>query len=82
MKRNFCGFCGTPLTVWSEEQPEDAHFICINLASLERGSLNLLDALDILPTAEEDNNDLVETASDQSRRPVRLLQLCPQMDID
>lgn len=53
------------MTVWTEERPEDAHYICINLASLERDSLNLLDALKILPTIDEDDHEFAETTPEQ-----------------
>lgn len=54
-KRQFCGFCGTPLTLWSEETREEAEWICVNLNVLEKKSVNSLDELGILPSFEDDN---------------------------
>lgn len=37
--RHFCGFCGTPLTYWSEDPPEEADYIQLALGSLSPGDL-------------------------------------------
>ena len=42
-KRHFCGFCGTPLSYWSEESPEEAEWVCVNLSSLKSESVELLE---------------------------------------
>ncbi|KAL8870938.1 MAG: hypothetical protein Q9174_003130 [Haloplaca sp. 1 TL-2023] len=41
-KRHFCGFCGTPLSHWSEEPKEDAEWIHVNVGSLRRESMERL----------------------------------------
>lgn len=53
-KRHFCGFCGTPLTHWSEHPREEAEWISINLGTLEDESLALLDESGILPSIDGD----------------------------
>lgn len=54
-KRIFCGFCGTPLTYWSESPREEADFMSVALGSLSGDDLRLLEDLDVLPpdVAEE-----------------------------
>ncbi|KAL8804262.1 MAG: hypothetical protein Q9200_005896 [Gallowayella weberi] len=41
-KRHFCGFCGTPLTHWSEAGEGDADWVHVNLASLRSESVERL----------------------------------------
>ena len=48
-KRHFCGFCGTPLSYWSEEPPSEAEYISLTLGSLSGGDLTDLDELGLLP---------------------------------
>jgi hypothetical protein len=42
--RHFCGFCGTPLSFWSEEPRDEADFIHLALGSLSPRSLADLEA--------------------------------------
>jgi hypothetical protein len=51
-KRHFCGFCGTPLSFWSEEPPKEADYIHLTLGSLCAEDLNDLEELGLLPDAE------------------------------
>lgn len=48
-KRQFCGFCGTPLTFWSESSPTEAEHICLTLGSLTGQDLRDLEELGLLP---------------------------------
>ncbi|KAF3398040.1 hypothetical protein F1880_006111 [Penicillium rolfsii] len=54
-RRIFCGFCGTPLTIWTEEPPEEADFISVAVGTLSREHQRALEDLDLLPevTGEE-----------------------------
>jgi hypothetical protein len=56
-QRNFCGFCGTPLTYWTESPPEEAEFMSVALGSLFSDDLGLLEDLDLLPA------DVIEATS-------------------
>jgi hypothetical protein len=48
-KRHFCGFCGTPLSYWSESPPSEADYINLTLGSLSGSDLRDLDELGLLP---------------------------------
>lgn len=56
-KRHFCGFCGTQLTYWSEENPEEADWVFVSLGSLKNESLERLDDAGILDATEEDDKE-------------------------
>ncbi|KAK4106701.1 hypothetical protein N658DRAFT_27644 [Parathielavia hyrcaniae] len=47
-KRHFCGFCGTPLSYWSEEPGGEADFIQLTLGSLHPEDLGDLEELGLL----------------------------------
>ncbi len=56
-KRYFCGFCGTPLSYWSESPPSEADYISLTLGSLFGSDLRDLEDLGLLPSeALEDLN--------------------------
>ena len=48
-KHYFCGFCGTPLSYWSEESEEEAEWLRVSLGSLDGRSLGVLGDVGILP---------------------------------
>jgi hypothetical protein len=48
-QRQFCGFCGTPLSFWSEEEAE---YIQLSLGSLSNEDLVDLEDLGLIPDAE------------------------------
>jgi len=48
-KRHFCGFCGTPLSYWSESPPSEAEYISLTLGSLTGSDLRDLGDLGLLP---------------------------------
>ncbi|KAK3494738.1 uncharacterized protein B0T23DRAFT_440263 [Neurospora hispaniola] len=53
--RHFCGFCGTPLSYWSEEPRSEADFIQLSLGSLHPEDLADLEDLGMLPDSESEN---------------------------
>ncbi|KUJ13046.1 uncharacterized protein LY89DRAFT_199712 [Mollisia scopiformis] len=48
-KRHFCGFCGTPLSYWSESPASEAEYISLTLGSLAGSDLRDLEDLGLLP---------------------------------
>lgn len=49
IKRIFCGFCGTPLTVWTEDPLEEADFMSVAIGSLFGDDQRALEDLNLLP---------------------------------
>lgn len=49
-KRHFCGFCGTPLSYWSESPASEAEYISLTLGSLNGSDLRDLEDLGVLPS--------------------------------
>ncbi|KAI9646155.1 hypothetical protein NHQ30_005595 [Ciborinia camelliae] len=61
-KRHFCGFCGTPLSYWTEEPAAHADYIALTLGSLASSDLRDLEELGLLPReALEDAQNEKET---------------------
>ncbi|CAJ2506079.1 Uu.00g002090.m01.CDS01 [Anthostomella pinea] len=59
-RRNFCGFCGTPLSYWSEEPRGEAEYIQLTLGSLLTEDLHDLEELGLIPDdSEQDEMDIV-----------------------
>jgi hypothetical protein len=58
-QRNFCGFCGTPLTYWTESPREEAEYMSITIGSLSSDDQRLLEDLNLLPCAD-DTEDMLE----------------------
>ena len=56
-KRHFCGFCGTQLSHWSEENREEADWICVNVGSLRNESVERLEEAGFLATPAEEEED-------------------------
>lgn len=52
-KRHFCGFCGTPLSHWSEESRDEAEWVCVSMGSLDSASVSLLNDAGLLPTVQD-----------------------------
>lgn len=64
-KRHFCGFCGTPLSFWTESPSSEASFISLTLGSLTSDDLRDLEELGLLPEealadAENDRQTIEE----------------------
>ncbi|KAH8815652.1 hypothetical protein F5884DRAFT_773086 [Xylogone sp. PMI_703] len=55
-KRYFCGFCGTPLTYWSESPPSEADYISLTLGSLTGPDLRDLEDMGVLPKEAFDSD--------------------------
>lgn len=56
-KRQFCGYCGTPLTFWSEQPPSEADFIHLTLGSLSQEDLADLQDMGLVPEDESEEED-------------------------
>ncbi|KAL2833930.1 hypothetical protein BJY01DRAFT_239368 [Aspergillus pseudoustus] len=73
-QRVFCGFCGSPLTYWSEEPREEAEYMSVTIGSLSGDDQRLLEDLDLIPqrersersTSEEDNIPTAAQASESA----------------
>ncbi|KAL1899495.1 hypothetical protein Sste5346_002894 [Sporothrix stenoceras] len=69
-RRHFCGFCGTPLSFWSETPPSEADYIRLALGSLSTEDLDELDewarAGDQSDNEEEEEEEK-EAAAEQER---------------
>jgi hypothetical protein len=66
-KRHFCGFCGTPISYWTEEPRSESEFINITLGSLMRDDLLRLDALGLV-NDDQDHTTAPPLALIQKRR--------------
>ncbi|KAJ5682784.1 hypothetical protein N7462_005949 [Penicillium macrosclerotiorum] len=53
-RRIFCGFCGTPLTFWTEEPEEEASFMSVSVGSLSGEDQRALEDLELLPEEIDD----------------------------
>ncbi|KAL9620512.1 MAG: hypothetical protein Q9160_004981 [Pyrenula sp. 1 TL-2023] len=49
VKRNFCGFCGTHLSYWTEEPFTESDYLNVTIGSLRSEDLRALEDLDLLP---------------------------------
>ncbi|THC97807.1 hypothetical protein EYZ11_002723 [Aspergillus tanneri] len=60
-QRVFCGFCGTPLTYWSEMPREEGEYMSVTIGSLDADDQRILEDLDLLPESvsseEEESAD-------------------------
>lgn len=56
-QRRFCGFCGTPLSFWSEAPHLEADYIRLALGSLYAQDLNRLDEWGAVIDGEDDEGD-------------------------
>ncbi|KAL3467486.1 hypothetical protein BJX64DRAFT_143419 [Aspergillus heterothallicus] len=59
-QRVFCGFCGSPLTYWSENPREEAEFMSVTIGSLYGDDQRLLEDLGLLPQWEQSENSTPE----------------------
>lgn len=69
-KRHFCGFCGTPLSSWSEETPEEAEWIAVNLSSLRNESVERLQEAGFLAVPEEASTEAEAVNEPSQQSPV------------
>lgn len=75
-KRHFCGFCGTPLTHWSEEPEGAADWVHVNLGSLKSESVEKLADEGLLETSK-DMTDINQEGAIQTRPEGREIQGVP-----
>ena len=66
-KRHFCGLCGTPLCHWSEESPEEAEWVYVNLGSLKGESMERLEDAGFLSGEAEEEDAIQSTQSTAAR---------------
>ncbi|KAF5010558.1 hypothetical protein FDECE_3300 [Fusarium decemcellulare] len=59
-KRHFCGYCGTPLSYWSEDPRSEAEFINLTLGSLLREDLRDLEDMGLIPEEGEERQSSPE----------------------
>ncbi|KAH8195469.1 hypothetical protein TruAng_010368 [Truncatella angustata] len=57
-QRHFCGFCGTPISYFTEQPRSEANFIQLTLGSLLTEDLHDLEELGLL--AEDDQGDMMD----------------------
>ncbi|KAI1752421.1 hypothetical protein F4782DRAFT_530673 [Xylaria castorea] len=61
-QRSFCGYCGTPLSYWSEQPSSEAEYIKLTLGSLLEEDLHNLQELGLVPDdTEQDEMEIVPT---------------------
>ncbi|OOQ87769.1 hypothetical protein PEBR_16448 [Penicillium brasilianum] len=68
-RRIFCGFCGTPLTFWTEEPEEEANFMSISIGSLSRAHQRALEDLDLLPEVLGEEKTVAGLAKSSTATP-------------
>ena len=62
-KRHFCGFCGTPLSYWSESPHTEADFIHLTLGSLLREDITDLEDMGLMSEHESEAEDVEKPAA-------------------
>lgn len=76
-KRYFCGYCGTPLSFWTERPQREADFIQLTLASLAGEDLRDLEDMGLLPELEEARSPEPDSEPDvepENKSGVRTIQ--------
>ncbi|CAK7243950.1 MAG: hypothetical protein STHCBS139747_005483 [Sporothrix thermara] len=71
-RRHFCGFCGTPLSFWSETPQSEADYIRLALGSL---SPEDLDELDEWTATGEESEDDVDEEQQEDTEPQAVVHL-------
>ncbi|KAK0646396.1 hypothetical protein B0T16DRAFT_458318 [Cercophora newfieldiana] len=67
-QRRFCGFCGTPLSYWSEEPRSEADYIQLALGSLFPEDLADLEDLGLLPETDDEEVEVEAKPKDQDTK--------------
>lgn len=63
-RRIFCGFCGTPLTFWTEEPRDEADFMSVAIGSLFAEDQRALEDLNLLPgDSDEEVTEVMPSSS-------------------
>ncbi|KAF7171873.1 hypothetical protein CNMCM5623_004178 [Aspergillus felis] len=63
-QRIFCGYCGTPLTYWSETPREEADYMSVTIGSLYGEAQRMLEDLDLLPGSSDEGEVEEEEAGE------------------
>ena len=71
-KRHFCGFCGTPLSHWSEESPEEAEWVLVNLNSLKSESVERLEDAGLMSSFDDEEPEQSSASRGQSAQMAKL----------
>ncbi|RLL97119.1 hypothetical protein CFD26_106800 [Aspergillus turcosus] len=56
-QRSFCGYCGTPLTYWTEMPREEADYMSVTIGSLYGEAQRMLEDLDLLPGSSDEGEE-------------------------
>ncbi|KAI9652427.1 MAG: hypothetical protein M1829_001649 [Trizodia sp. TS-e1964] len=56
-QHHFCGYCGTPLSRWSESPAAEKDFIALTLGSLLADDLHDLEDWGLLPSSDDDKTE-------------------------
>ncbi|CAK7223515.1 hypothetical protein SBRCBS47491_005231 [Sporothrix bragantina] len=73
-RRHFCGFCGTPLSFWSETPRSEADYIRLALGSLSPEDLDELDEWAGTADDSEEGEDEEEEEEDEAEKAVESLK--------
>ncbi|KAF2140003.1 uncharacterized protein K452DRAFT_231104 [Aplosporella prunicola CBS 121167] len=78
LRRQFCGYCGTPLSSWHERTPQDADFISLTLGSLREDDVRGLEELGLFGEDNEgEGGSESESAADERAALFAPLQVTP-----
>lgn len=66
-KRQFCGYCGTPLSFWCEQPASEAEFIHLTLGSLVQEDLQDLEDMGLIPDEPSDESDEGDKPNSQAQ---------------
>ena len=68
-KRQFCGYCGTTLSYWTEDPASEAEFICVTLCSLVGEDLRAVEDLGLLPQGDvQDSHEQQQQQQQQQKK--------------
>ncbi|KAJ5131359.1 Glutathione-dependent formaldehyde-activating enzyme/centromere protein V [Penicillium bovifimosum] len=68
-QRVFCGYCGTPLTFWTEVPSEESNFMSVAIGSLRAKDQRVLDDLNLLPSDFEEGASPADVATSSDLAP-------------
>ncbi|KAF7595344.1 hypothetical protein BBP40_006593 [Aspergillus hancockii] len=64
----FCGFCGTPLSYWTDRPTEEADYMSVTIGSLSGDDQRLLEYLGLLSESESEDEEEAEAEDDQEEQ--------------
>ncbi|KAI9822835.1 MAG: hypothetical protein M1826_000363 [Phylliscum demangeonii] len=71
--RHFCGYCGTPLTYWTEQPPAEADYISLTLGSLRGEDLRELEDWGLLRALLDEDEGRKEAAEEEELAAVAVV---------